>query len=125
MVTHDCTEQPCEGCPTLQMWRVYQRGLERWIADLLQPVFDNLVTDGMVPRFVMARLWLSELCIATFFPLPYIYVALNLKTDGPKGLHASLGMHTLCVLIHRFGSGRHPASPLPIVEASRRERGWV
>ena len=39
----------------LQMWRVYQRGLERWIADLLQPVFDNLVTDGMVPRFVQAR----------------------------------------------------------------------
>ncbi len=38
----------------LQMWRVYQRGLERWIADLLQPVFDNLVTDGMVPRFVQA-----------------------------------------------------------------------
>ena len=36
------------------MWRVYQRGLERWIADLLQPVFDNLVTDGMVPRFVQA-----------------------------------------------------------------------
>ena len=36
----------------LQMWRVYQRGLERWIADLLQPVFDNLVTDGLVPRYV-------------------------------------------------------------------------
>ena len=42
---------------TLQMWRVYQRGLERWIADLLQPVFDNLVTDGMVPRFVQASSW--------------------------------------------------------------------
>ncbi len=33
-------------------WRVYQRGLERWLADLLQPVFDNLVADGAVPRFV-------------------------------------------------------------------------
>lgn len=33
-------------------WRVYQRGLERWLADLLQPVFDNLVADGMVPAFV-------------------------------------------------------------------------
>lgn len=40
----------------MQMWRVYQRGLERWIADLLQPVFDNLVTDGMVPRFVQVGL---------------------------------------------------------------------
>jgi hypothetical protein len=39
---------------TTQMWRVYQRGLERWIADLLQPVFDNLVTDKMAPRFVQA-----------------------------------------------------------------------
>ena len=50
--------QPCDELPgiaVLQMWRVYQRGLERWIADLLQPVFDNLVTDGMVPRFVQAR----------------------------------------------------------------------
>lgn len=33
-------------------WRVYQRGLERWLAELLQPVFDNLVFDGKVPRFV-------------------------------------------------------------------------
>ena len=33
-------------------WRVYQRGLERWLADLLQPVFDGLVADGQVPRFV-------------------------------------------------------------------------
>ncbi|DBA90515.1 TPA: hypothetical protein ACH3X1_003774 [Trebouxia sp. C0004] len=33
-------------------WRVYQRGLERWLADLLQPVFDNLISDKAVPRFV-------------------------------------------------------------------------
>lgn len=33
-------------------WRVYQRGLERWLADLLQPVFDSLVADKMVPAFV-------------------------------------------------------------------------
>lgn len=33
-------------------WRVYQRGLERWLADLLQPVFDSLVQDKMVPTFV-------------------------------------------------------------------------
>ncbi|CAL8470275.1 g9817 [Coccomyxa elongata] len=45
-----------------KMWRVYQRGLERWIADLLQPVFDNLVTDGMVPRFVQ-RLRILEFTI--------------------------------------------------------------
>lgn len=40
-------------------WRVYQRGLERWLADLLQPVFDNLVADGMVPKFVF-RLRIME-----------------------------------------------------------------
>ena len=33
-------------------WRVYQRGLERWLADLLQPVLDGVVADGQVPRFV-------------------------------------------------------------------------
>ena len=36
----------------MQAWRVYQRGLERWLADLLQPVFDNLISDKAVPRFV-------------------------------------------------------------------------
>lgn len=34
------------------MWRVYQRGLERWIIDMLQPLLDSLVKDGLVPRFV-------------------------------------------------------------------------
>ena len=33
-------------------WRVYQRGLERWLAGLLQPVLDGLVAAGSVPRFV-------------------------------------------------------------------------
>lgn len=36
----------------VQIWRVYQRGLEHWLADLLQPVFDGLVEAGSVPRFV-------------------------------------------------------------------------
>ena len=31
---------------------MYQRGLEHWLADLLQPVFDGLVEAGSVPRFV-------------------------------------------------------------------------
>lgn len=36
------------------MWRVYQRGLEQWLADLLQPVLDNLVAEagGAVPKFI-------------------------------------------------------------------------
>lgn len=33
-------------------WRVYQRGLERWLADLLQPVFDKVVKSKVVPAFV-------------------------------------------------------------------------
>mmetsp|Transcript_14128 Transcript_14128/g.36259 ORF Transcript_14128/g.36259 Transcript_14128/m.36259 type:complete len:909 (-) Transcript_14128:219-2945(-) len=32
-----------------KMWRVYQRGLERWIVDLLQPVIDSLI-DDLTPR---------------------------------------------------------------------------
>jgi hypothetical protein len=34
----------------MQVWRVYQRGLERWIIDLLQPLFDTLVADGAIPK---------------------------------------------------------------------------
>jgi hypothetical protein len=48
--------------PAAQLWRVYQRGMERWLADLLQPVFDNLVADKMVPRFVQ-RLRILEFTI--------------------------------------------------------------
>ena len=33
-------------------WRVYQRGLERWLAGLLQPVFDKVVKENKVPTFV-------------------------------------------------------------------------
>ena len=55
------------------MWRVYQRGLERWIADLLQPVFDSLVSDGMVPRFVQVRdsgaAWKITLGVSSVAPL--------------------------------------------------------
>lgn len=35
-----------------QIWRVYQRGLEQWLADLLQPTFDGLVEARSVPAFV-------------------------------------------------------------------------
>ena len=38
-----------------QMWRVYQRGIERWLADLLQSLFDLLTSEGVVPAFVQAR----------------------------------------------------------------------
>jgi hypothetical protein len=34
---------------------VYQRGIERWLADLLQPLFDSLVEQKMVPSFVQVR----------------------------------------------------------------------
>ncbi|KAL4440462.1 hypothetical protein ABPG75_003463 [Micractinium tetrahymenae] len=40
-------------------WRVYQRGIERWLADLLQPLFDSLVAEKMVPSFVQ-RLRIME-----------------------------------------------------------------
>ena len=43
----------------VQMWRVYQRGLERWIIDLLQPVFDGLIKDGTVPRFLQVSSWVT------------------------------------------------------------------
>ena len=45
-------DAPASLAPSFQAWRVYQRGLERWFASLLQPVFDGLVADGQVPRFV-------------------------------------------------------------------------
>lgn len=33
-----------------KIWRVYQRGLERWLAGVLQPVFDKVVKEGNVPQ---------------------------------------------------------------------------
>ncbi len=39
---------------------MYQRGIERWLADLLQPLFDSLVAEKMVPSFVQVsctQLW--------------------------------------------------------------------
>lgn len=41
-------------------WRVYQRGLERWIVDLLQPVFDGLVRIGL------STSGSGALCLAVF-----------------------------------------------------------
>lgn len=31
---------------------MYLKGIERWLADLLQPTFDGLVAARSVPRFV-------------------------------------------------------------------------
>jgi hypothetical protein len=53
----------------VQAWRVYQRGLEKWLADLLQPVFDNLVAEGGVPSFVQ-RLRILEFSLVTPAPSP-------------------------------------------------------
>lgn len=35
-----------------KIWRVYQQGLERWLANVLQPVFDKVVREGAVPRIL-------------------------------------------------------------------------
>ena len=43
---------PTPAGSAAQAWRVYQRGIERWLADLLQPLFDSLVAEKMVPSFV-------------------------------------------------------------------------
>lgn len=45
-----------------KVWRVYQKGLAQWIIDLLQPVLDSLVKDGLVPKFVQ-RLKIVELTL--------------------------------------------------------------
>ena len=92
------------------MWRVYQRGLERWIADLLQPVFDNLVTDGMVPRFVMVRLWSSELCCCHLFCL--IILLLGLDFGGRWAERAA------CLSWH--AQPMHPESTIMVLGGSLR-----
>ena len=35
-----------------KVWRVYQRGLETWIANLLQPVFDTYINDETPPKIL-------------------------------------------------------------------------
>ena len=58
MLFQTALSPPCEqqlepdGTWLLQIWRVYQRGLEQWLADLLQPTFDGLVEARSVPAFV-------------------------------------------------------------------------
>lgn len=53
-----------------QAWRVYQRGLEKWLADLLQPVFDNLVAEGAVPSFVQRLRILEFTLVSPPLPVP-------------------------------------------------------
>lgn len=48
---------------------MYQRGIERWLADLLQPLFDSLVADKMVPSFVQVG-WRGSGCGLIGFCLP-------------------------------------------------------
>lgn len=47
-----------------KIWRVYQRGLENWISDLLQPVFDTYINDDTPPtilrRIRIARFTLNH-----------------------------------------------------------------
>lgn len=43
-----------------KIWRVYQRGLERWITDLLQPVFDGLIS---VSQVLLARGGEQLMCV--------------------------------------------------------------
>lgn len=38
-----------------KVWRVYQRGIESWLAEMLQPVLDGVVTDSPVPA--MLKVW--------------------------------------------------------------------
>ena len=35
-----------------KIWRVYQRGLEKWLAGVLQPVFNKVVFETAVPRIL-------------------------------------------------------------------------
>ena len=49
---------------------MYQRGLEQWLADLLQPTFDGLVEAHSVPRFVK-RLRILEFTVD--HEAPYFY----------------------------------------------------
>jgi hypothetical protein len=54
VLANNATGEPVEWVNMClrKIWRVYQRGLERWFTGLLQPVFDGLVRAGSVPRLV-------------------------------------------------------------------------
>ena len=77
------------GCVTLrqraQIWRVYQRGLEQWLADLLQPTFDGLVEARSVPAFVK-RLKIVEFTVD--HAAPY-FTNMRRRTSRKVGLPAS------------------------------------
>ena len=42
-----------------KVWRVYQKGLEEWIADLLQPVFDTYINEEDGPS-ILRRIRIAE-----------------------------------------------------------------
>ncbi len=66
-----------------QIWRVYQRGLEQWLADLLQPTFDGLVEAHSVPAFVK-RLKIVEFTVD--HAAPY-FTNVRRRTSRKVGLH--------------------------------------
>lgn len=95
----------------MQMWRVYQRGLERWIADLLQPVFDSLVSDGMVPRFVQVRGhmvpagWQVWPCgMQAGMPVRCCWVFVGCITRGPVMPRAGSPLHRARMSWHKMHS---------------------
>ncbi len=74
----------------LQIWRVYLRGLERWLADLLQPVFDGLVAARSVPRFVQ-RLRIVEFTLdheAPVFSKMRRRTSRKVRASSAPALHA-------------------------------------
>ena len=71
---------------------MYLRGLERWLADLLQPVFDGLVAARSVPRFVQ-RLKVVEFTLDHEAPVfSHMRRRTSRKVGGPPGACATPAM---------------------------------
>jgi hypothetical protein len=70
-----------------KIWRVYQRGLERWITDLLQPVFDALinVSGSSAPAAAKVTAAAAAVCAGA----PAVEEAVAVQCGG-VGMWASL-----------------------------------
>ena len=110
------------------MWRVYQRGLERWLADLLQPVFDNLVAEVAVPRFLQ-RLRILEFTLdheaPTFSQMRRRSSRKDSDLNGVVNVRYTGGARMLLLIEVGQGRWRFKVGTLRPVSSTSRGRGLL
>jgi hypothetical protein len=84
-----------------KVWRVYQRGLEKWISELLQPVFDTYINDDTQPA-ILKRIRIEKFALNHEAPVLSKMQRKNSRKEndinGVFGIRYSGGAKLLLVL---------------------------